>query len=164
MNWLDILILCLAAAGLIKGLIDGMIRQVVSLAAIVIGIYLCSGVAGSLSVFLSQIDWFPKFYIGFISYLIGFLLIVSIVLLAGKIVHRLVSDTPLSIFNHLTGGALGLVFMLLFISLMLNIIELLDKNSLLLSQELKVESRFYYAIKNIIPSILPGNLFKQLIV
>jgi membrane protein required for colicin V production len=161
MNWLDIIILCLVAAGLIKGLIDGIIRQVVTLAAFVAGIYLCRGVAESLSVFLSQFDWFPKNYIGFISYFAGFVLIVSVVIFAGKIMHRLISATPLSIFNHLIGGMLGFVLMVFFISLIFNILELLDKNSSLLSQELKVESRFYYMIKNIIPSLLPGNLFKQ---
>ncbi|MDR3266389.1 MAG: CvpA family protein [Tannerella sp.] len=164
MNWLDITILCLAAAGLIKGLMDGIIRQVVSLAAFVVGIYLCSGVAGALSNFLSQFDWIPKHYIGFISYFVGFVLIVSVVILAGKIIHRIISATPLSIFNHLMGGVLGFILMILFISFIFNTIEVLDKNSSLLSQELKVESRFYYMIKNIISSLLPGELFKQPIV
>jgi membrane protein required for colicin V production len=162
MNWLDIIIVCLAAVGLVKGLIDGMIRQIVSLVAFVAGIYLCHEVAEWLSGFLSQFDWYPKNYIGFTSYFIGFVLIVSVVIFAGKIVHKIISATPLSIFNHLTGGILGLVLMLLFISLVFNIIEVLDKNSSLLAQELKVESRFHYMIKNIIPSLLPGNLFKQL--
>jgi membrane protein required for colicin V production len=164
MNWLDITILILAAAGLIKGLIDGIIRQAVSLAAFVMGIYLCREVAASLSELLMKLDWFPKDYVGFTSYFTGFVLIVSVVLLAGNIVHRLVSATPLSIFNHLTGGFLGLVFMAFFISLIFNGLELLDKNSSLLSQELKVESRFYYMIKNIIPSLLPGNLFRLITV
>ncbi|MDR0835210.1 MAG: CvpA family protein [Tannerella sp.] len=162
MNWLDILILCLTGAGLIKGLIDGMIRQVVSLAAFVVGIYLCREVAGVLSGYLSQWEWFPKNYIGITSYFAGFVLIVAVVILAGNIVHRLISATPLSIFNHLIGGLLGVVFMLFFISLTFNILELLDKNSFLLSQELKVESHFYYVIKNILPALLPGNLFKEL--
>jgi membrane protein required for colicin V production len=139
-----------------------MIRQVVSLVAFIVAIYLCREVAGSLSGFLSKLDWFPINYVGFTSYFIGFVLIVSVVVLAGNIVHRLISATPLSLFNHLIGGILGIVFMLFFISLIFNGLELLDKNSSLLSQEVKVESRFYYTIKNIIPSLLPGNLFKQL--
>ncbi|MDR2384809.1 MAG: CvpA family protein [Tannerella sp.] len=161
MNWLDIIILCLVVAGLIKGLIDGIIRQIVSLVAFVAGIYLCSGIAGALSDFLSRFDWFSKYYINFLSYFIGFVLIVLVVLFAGNMIHRLVSATPLSIFNHLMGGFLGLVFILLFISLIFNILELIDKNAFLLTHELKMESRFYYIIKNIIPSLLPGNLLKQ---
>jgi membrane protein required for colicin V production len=157
MNWLDIIILCFAAAGLIKGLKDGMIRQVVSLAAFVVGVFLCREVAGWLSRLLSQLNGFPEKYGDFISYFIGFVLIVSIVIFAGKIVHKLVSATPLGIFNHLTGGILGLVLMLSFISLAFNIIELFDKNSfVLLSKEIRDESRFYYKLQNIISSLYSG--------
>ena len=35
MNWLDITLLCLAGIGFVKGLFDGIIKQVVSLIALV---------------------------------------------------------------------------------------------------------------------------------
>ena len=160
MNWLDIVIICLCVGGLIKGLYDGMVKQVVALCALIIGIYLCSGVALWLCDFLEQWAWFPPKVIVPLSYFLGFVLIVGIILAAGNIVHRLISVTPLSIINHLIGGLLGLVMMLLFISFILILIELVDSHSTLLSQEIKVESRFYYLIKNMIPSIFPGNLFE----
>ena len=39
MNWLDITLLCLAGIGFVKGLFDGIIKQVVSLIALVIAIF-----------------------------------------------------------------------------------------------------------------------------
>lgn len=160
MNWLDIVILCLAGAGLIKGLYDGMIKQVVALGALIIGIYLCAGTAGWLCGYLEQLDWFPKQAIFLTSYFLGFVLIVGVILLAGRVIHSLVSATPLSIFNHVAGGVIGLLMMILFISFLLNLVEMFDRSSVLLSQEIKVESRFYYTIKNIIPILFPGNLFE----
>ena len=160
MNWLDITILCLCGVGLIKGLFDGMIKQVVALAALIIGLYLCSVTAGWLCGYATGLTWFPPKAVVPVSYVLGFILIVGIVLLAGNIVHRVISITPLSIFNHLIGGLLGVVLMVLFISVLLNIMELVDIHSTFLSQELKVESRFYNVIRSIIPSVFPGNLFE----
>ena len=160
MNWLDIVVLCLAGAGLIKGLIDGMVRQVVALIALIIGIFLCTGVARWLYGYLNQLDWFPEQAVMLTSYFLGFVLIVGVILLAGSVIHRLISFTPLSLINHIAGGLLGLLLMALFMSFLFNVIELFDSNSVMLSQELKVESRFYYIIKNIIPTIFPGNLFE----
>ena len=159
MNWLDITILILIGLGLIKGLFDGMIKQVASLAALIVGIYLCSGVAGWLQGLIPQSDKFPPQAVVMTSYIIGFVLIVGLVLSVGAIVNRMVNATPLGIFNHVIGGALGLILMILFISLVFNVLEQMDTKSVWLSQEIKVESRFYFLIKSIVADFLPGNLF-----
>ena len=159
MNWLDIVIVCLVGIGLIKGLFDGMVKQVVSLVALIIGIYLSSGVAGWLCGYLEQLAWFPPKVIVPLSFFLGFVLIVGVILLAGNILQRLISATPLSIFDHLIGGILGLVLMVLFISLLFLIIENVDKQSVLITQEIKAESRFYAMIKSCIPTFFPGDLF-----
>ena len=137
-----------------------MIKQVVSLLAFIIGIYLCSGVASWLFDYLTQLDWFPPNAVIPISFFLGFILIVGVVLLAGNIFHRLISVTPLSILNHLTGGIVGFILMVLFISVVFNLLEVVDHNSAILSQEIKEESNFYFTIKNIISNIFPGNLFQ----
>ncbi|MDR3251671.1 MAG: CvpA family protein [Tannerella sp.] len=159
MNWLDIVILILLGVGLLKGLYDGMIKQIVSLAALVIGFYLCAGVAEWLRGYLVQFEWFPQKAAFITSYFIGFVIIAGVVLLAGNIVHRLISATPLSVFNHIIGGLVGLIIMILAVSFILNILEMFDRYFSILPQEIKVESRFYYIIKNIIPAILPGKMF-----
>ena len=45
MNWLDILLLLLAGIGFVKGLFDGVIKQVVLLIALWVGIFCCAKVA-----------------------------------------------------------------------------------------------------------------------
>ncbi|MDD2436749.1 MAG: CvpA family protein [Massilibacteroides sp.] len=161
MNWLDILIVCLAGVGFMKGLFDGMIKQVVSLLALLIAIYFCSMAADWLKVYLENLDWFSPETVTIISYILGFILILGVVLLAGEIIHRIVGVTPLSILNHLGGGVFGLALMLLFLSLCLNLFEFIDKKNSLLSPEVKVESRFYYPIYEIMPTIYRGELFNN---
>jgi membrane protein required for colicin V production len=82
-------------------------------------------------------------------------------LLVGEIVHRLIGVTPLSLFNHIGGGAFGLLVMLLFLSLCLNLLEFIDKKNTLISPEIKIESRFYYPIYEIMPTIYRSKLFNN---
>jgi membrane protein required for colicin V production len=159
MNWLDITLLCLAGIGFVKGLFDGVVKQVVSLIALVIGIFFCGKVAEWLKGYIIDLGWFPEQGVTIMSYILGFLLIVGVVLLAGEAVHRLIDVTPLSLANHVTGGVFGLLATILFISLVFNLIEVIDWSSTFISAETKVESRFYYAVKEIIPAIYPGSLF-----
>jgi len=159
MNWLDITLLCLAGIGLLKGLFDGVIKQVVSLIALVVGIYFCAKAAGWLRGYINDLGWFPEQGVTILSYILGFLLIVGILLLAGEIVHRVIGATPLSILNHIAGGIFGLAVIVLFISLLMNILETVDRGSVLIPLDSKVESRFYYPVKEIIPTIYPKSLF-----
>jgi len=159
MNWLDITLLCLAAIGLIKGLFDGVIKQVVSLIALVVAIFFCGKVAAWLRGYILSLEWFPEQGVTILSYILGFLLIVGVLLLAGEIVHKAVGVTPLSILNHLAGGLFGFLVMIVFISLLLNLLEIIDRGSVLIPLETKIESRFYNPVKQILPTIYPSDLF-----
>ena len=151
MNWLDITLLCLAGIGFVKGLFDGVIKQVVSLIALLVGIFFCTKAALWLRGYILALGWFPEQGVTVLSYVAGFLLIVGVILLAGEILTRVV--------DHLAGGVLGLCFMMAFISLLLNGMEMIDKGSVLIPRGAKVESRFYNSVKEIIPTIYFQNLF-----
>ena len=159
MNWLDITLLCLAGIGFVKGLFDGVIKQVVSLIALLVGIFFCTKAALWLRGYILALGWFPEQGVTVLSYVAGFLLIVGVILLAGEILTCVVGATPLSVLNHLVGGVLGLCFMMAFVSLLLNSMEMIDKGSVLIPRQAKVESRFYNSVKEIIPTIYFQNLF-----
>ena len=159
MNWLDITLLCLAGIGFGKGLFDGFIKQVVSLIALVAAIFLCGEAAGWLRGYIVALGWFPEQGVSVLSYVAGFILIMGVLVLAGEIVTKVIDATPLSIINHLGGGALGLLLVLLFTSLSLNLLDLVDRSGVFISQETKVESCFYEPIRQIVPTIYPHNLF-----
>lgn len=158
MNWLDIVILCLAGAGLAKGLLDGVIKQVAALIALIAGIFFCGMAANWLRGVMS--GWgLPEPGGSILSYILGFFLIVGLLVLVGEIMHRVIDVTPLSILNHLGGGLFGLLIMVLSLSLVFNILEIVDQQSALISREVKVESRFYLVIQQIIPVVFPNRIF-----
>ncbi|MDR1344079.1 MAG: CvpA family protein [Tannerellaceae bacterium] len=158
MNWLDITVLCLAGIGFVKGLFDGIIKQVVSLIALIAGIFFCTKVAVWFRGYI--ISWgFPEHGVTVLSYILGFLLIVGLLLLVGQILHRIIGATPLSVLNHIGGGLFGFLIVLLFTSLLFNLIDIIDSGAILVSTESKVESRFYDPVRLIIPTIYPKGLF-----
>ena len=158
MNWLDITLLCLAGIGFVKGLFDGVIKQVVSLVALVAGIFFCAKAAAWLKGII--LGWgLPEQGVTVLSYILGFLLVVGILLLAGEVMHRIIGATPLSLLNHIGGGFFGLLIMVLFLSLLFNLMEIADSGSVLISTESKIESHLYYPVKQIIPSLYPHSLF-----
>ena len=119
MNWLDIAILCFAGAGLVKGLLDGAIKQVVALIALIAGIFFCGRAANWLRAVMG--GWgLPEPGGTILSYILGFLLIVGLLVLVGEIMHRVIDVTPLSILNHLGGGVFGVLIMILSLSLVFN--------------------------------------------
>ena len=161
MNWLDIVLLVLAGIGLVKGLFDGIVKQVVSLIALVAAILFCAEVAAWLKGYIAQLGWLPDYGVTIASYVLGFMLIVGVLKLAGDAMGHLIGITPLGILNHLLGGFFGLMCMMFFLSLLLNGMEYLDASSHWIPREAKVESRFYTPIKQIVPTIFPTDLFSK---
>ncbi len=159
MNWLDIVLICLAGIGFFKGLFDGFIKQVVSLIALVAAIFLCGKVAAWLKGYIIDSGWFSPGSITIVSYIFAFLLIIGILVLAGQIVHRIVGITPLSIFNHLAGGLFGLLVVVLLSSLLLNLMDMADQYIALIPPEVKVESKLYHPVREVIPKIYSEGWF-----
>ena len=159
MNWLDISLLCLAGIGFVKGLFDGIIKQVVSLIALFVAIFFCGKAAAWLRGYILALDWFPEQGVSILSYIAGFILIIGVFVLAGELVSKVVGVTPLGVINHLFGGFFGLLVMAVFTSLLLNAMEFIDRGSVLIPREVKVESHFYHSVQQIVPTIFPQNLF-----
>lgn len=159
MNWLDIICICLAVVGFIKGYSDGFIRQIVTLIALVTAVYFCSKVAVYLREFLLKSEWFPEHSVTIVSYVLAFILIVGIIIMVGGVIHKLLNVTPLSLLNHLAGGVFALAATMVLLSLTFNFLEGLDHHSVLIPQEIKIESRMYVYIKNIVPALYPADLF-----
>ncbi|MDR1455038.1 MAG: CvpA family protein [Tannerella sp.] len=155
MNWLDMVLAGLTAAGLLKGWADGLLRQAVSLAALAAAIYLYSGVAKSFRGYLLQHEWFAEQSVTVASCVLAFVAIAGLILLAGWVMHKMISLTPLSLPNRLGGALVGLAATLFCLSLALNLLDTFDRRSQLISLETKVESRFYFHVRELAPAIYP---------
>jgi membrane protein required for colicin V production len=161
MNGLDITLICLTGLGLVKGLFDGIIKQVVSLIAILVVLFFSGKVSLMLRDWIASLELFSDTMVTPISYILAILIIFGVLILAGEVTHRVVGATPLSIINHLLGGALGVLVMLLICSALINLFEVVDAQSNILSADKKEASKLYYPIESIIPTIYPHLSFPK---
>jgi membrane protein required for colicin V production len=111
MNWLDIVILVILLAAVITGIVRGLVRQVIGLAAVIIGLVLASLYYTAPAAIIGKVV-----HNRLLSHFLGFLLIFFCVLAAGGLLGFLISKVmkgPLALVNRLFGGLFGLLEALL---------------------------------------------------
>ena len=106
-NWFDIVLIVIIGIAVIVGVIKGLIRQVIGIAAVVIGLILAMNFYDEVAVVFSS---FIRSRI--LSNLLGFLAIFFGLIIVGGLVSWMLSKLmrgPLRFVNHVLGAALGLV-------------------------------------------------------
>jgi len=107
MNWLDFVLLIILVATTIMGVVKGLVRQVIGLAAVIAGLVLAGLYYEGVSEIIGHIVRDKL-----VSNFLGFLVIFFVVLAAGALLSFLISKSmkgPLAFINRLLGGVFGLV-------------------------------------------------------
>lgn len=106
MNWLDVLLLLILVVSVMSSFRKGLVREVLHLAAVVLGILLGAWFYGTVAEYLK-----PHVSSERVANFSGFLIIFCGVLLLGAIVSGIVGKfvrvTGLSFFDHLLGAGFG---------------------------------------------------------
>jgi len=155
MTWIDFVIVIILGISLIRGFTDGLVKEVASLAALILGIWgairFSSLTAGKLY------EWFDMNgqYVGIISFLITFGIIVVLVHFVGIFVDKMVKAVQLGFLNRLLGIVFGLFKSVLILSVFFVILNAIDVRRPFLPKERIEESLFYNPISDIAPALFP---------
>ncbi len=161
MNVLDIIILALLLFGLINGFRRGFFVEVASLVALIAGVYGAIHFSNFAADFLmDKVDWNEK-TVNITAFAITFIVIVLLIVLAGKALTKLADFAMLGILNKLLGGIFGLLKMAVILSVILIIFDSLDKNLPFTDKEDLEDSILYEPVKSLVPSIFPIILEKK---
>lgn len=155
MNFIDWGIIGLMCIGLAKGLMDGLVRQLVSLAGIILGAYAAIHYAEFTATFLRRVYDFPEYVWKPLSFFIPFITVLILGNLLATIVQKLLSGIGLGPLNHVAGAIFGALKALLLLSIALNLFQMIDGHNRILKSTSKTESIGYYPIVKISPAILP---------
>ena len=159
MNWLDLLITVCLAIGLIKGLFDGIVKQVVSIISLAVAIFFAGVVAKPIREFCSKQSFitstFPDYVITSICYILAFVAIILLLYWAGRLVNTAINVTPAKGINHLLGGALGALKWVLILSLVFILLIVFDPNCKVISKQIQQESVLFRRISSVVPSLYP---------
>lgn len=156
MNYLDIIIALPLLWGAYKGFTKGLIIEAASLAALLLGIYGAIKFSGITSDFLVEKCNFNSQYLHIVSFAITFILIVIAVHFIARLINKLVKAVALGFVNRLFGVIFGILKWAFIISVLLVVINKVDKKVNFISPEIKNESILYQPLSNFAPSIIPS--------
>jgi membrane protein required for colicin V production len=155
MNWLDALILVILILSLVMGFINGLIKEVASLAALILGIW--GAIKFSSFTAAKLYDYFDMTgrYVGIIAFIITFALIVVIIHFIGILADKVVTAASLGFINRILGIVFGLIKSILIMSVFFAVLNAIDAKNSFLPKKTIEESRFYSPISDIAPAIFP---------
>lgn len=155
MNFLDIIIAVIILLFALKGLRKGIIIEVVTLIAFVVGIYGAMHFSDFTAEHMVEyIEVNPK-YLNTVAFILTFILLVILVNLIGRAVSKLVKAMNLGFFDKLGGFLFGAAKGVLLCSVLLMVLINLQWAGFL-KEEVKKESMLYPYVEMTVPYLYQG--------
>lgn len=151
MNFLDIIFIIPIIWFAYQGFKRGLIIELASLVALILGIYAALYFSFYAENFLTKNMSMDSDYVPTVAFIITFLIVVIIVYFIGKILEKVISMVALGFLNKMAGGFFGILKAAVLISIVLLIINNFSEK--FISKEKKENSFLYAPIAGIAPLI-----------
>ncbi len=153
MNSLDLFILLPIAAGFTFGLFKGLVKELTSLAAIVLGIYGAKFFSPWLADVLIRSFDFSTRTARPTAYFLLFIVIVIGLLFVSRVVDKVFESMSLGGLNKLFGGFFGAIKYALILSVLINVFDVADSKFSIVSPATKSASFAYKPILQLGPTL-----------
>jgi membrane protein required for colicin V production len=155
MNYIDIIILIILAVAMVRGFINGLVKEVASLAALILGIW--GAIRFSSFTAAKLYDYFDMTgkYVGIIAFLVTFALIAIAIHFIGMLVDKLLEAVALGFINKLLGILFGGLKAVLVLSVVFVILDSINARKQFLPKDKIDQSMLYKPISDIAPAIFP---------
>jgi len=137
-----------------RGFTKGLIIELATLAALALGIYASLHFSYLTADFLKEHFDMNHKYLGILSFIITFILVVIALNLLGKLLEKIIDLVALSFLNKGFGGFFGVLKAAIFLSFIIYFINKFDKNRYIFSESLTTESVLYPYIEEVAPAII----------
>lgn len=165
MNFIDILILIPLIYAAYKGFKHGLIIEVFTLLALIVGLYAGIHFSDGVAAFLKKQFHWNSPYLPVISFTLVFLGLGAMIYFAGKAIERMVKVVNLSPLNKIFGSVFGLLKALYFASVGIVLLDSYDEKGKFFPEEKKEASYLYNPVKKVSEVTIPGmsgsNIFLQ---
>ena len=155
MNYIDIIILAVVAWSIFRGFKNGLFIEIASVAALVLGIWGSIRFSGLTQIKL--VEWFDlqTQYLGVIAFVITFILIVVAVHFLANALDKVLKAVALGFVVRLLGMVFAVIKSVLILSIVLVLLNTVDRNSKLISEQNKEESILYGPVRDFAPMLFP---------
>ncbi len=155
MNWFDLTVGILLLIAFINGYRKGLIMQLVGLATIILAAIFGGRLAQTILPEINRlVDLSPE-AARVLSFILAFVAIALVLSLVGRILQRFIDIVFLSFINRVLGAVIAVGTMMVFLSILLNLVLMLDHNEQVINEKTKEESFFFERVEAVIPAIVP---------
>jgi membrane protein required for colicin V production len=151
MNYLDIVLSVPLLWGLYKGITRGIIKELSTLLALVLGIYGAVNYSDIMVPIVSGYITIDANYQSMVCFSITFILIVLIVRLIGALLDKVVSLVSLTFISRLMGGFFGLFRMAFVCSALLLVLNTINKQFEMIPNQDIADSILYETVSDLVP-------------
>lgn len=162
MNVVDILLLLPLLYGCIQGFRHGVVSEIGSFLSIIIGIYVARFWAPDLSVLI--VNWFDcqQQIAIVVAYIVAFIIGALGIRLLAYLISKLLDIVKIGWINKLIGAAFGTFKWLLILSLVLNLLSMINSYAPIIQTNTIQQSKLYRPIENTLKNTLPFLNFEKL--
>ena len=154
MNYLDLIIGLPIVLLAISGYRKGLIKELASVAALILGIYFAIYFSDVVAVWLADTFDMGHRWVFIAAFIITFIGVVLLVSLIGRLLDKVASLAALGFLNRLAGLIFGFFKGALIMSVLIMVFNMIDSNSSILKNDLKNESFLYQPVERIAPFII----------
>jgi len=157
MNYLDIIILVPLLWGIYKGFSKGLVVEVASLAALVLGVW-CAIHFSELSadILINRFGFeIGENYLAPVSFAVTFLVVAILIIMVSRMIDKFLSAISLGGLNKLFGALFGGVKVLLILAILLYFVNGIDNKLNFIDDQKKAESVLYLPLVEMVHKWLP---------
>ncbi|MDL2262721.1 CvpA family protein [Bacteroidales bacterium OttesenSCG-928-I21] len=155
MNVFDFVLIILIGIFTIKGFKNGLIKELGSLVALVVGVFISIRFSGLLESMLRDKDFFSAEYLPIISYIITFIVVVVLVMLIAKTLNKFMKFIKLQWLNKLAGMIFGTLKIVIIVGSIFFVVTVLNEKLEFLTAEQLNKSLLFNPILLIFEFIFP---------
>ena len=156
MNYIDIVFVALLVWSMIRGFRKGLIVQIVSIAALVLGVYCSVYFSHEAIPYLQKAIGSQSTLLPLLSFAATFAAVIIAVHLIGKSVEKLIDIIALGLVNKLLGAFFGVLKSALIISVLLSLMYQIDNKVKYIPASLPKGSILHDPLKSMAPLLVPG--------
>lgn len=155
LNGFDLILLIFLLVAFINGYRKGLVMMLVGLATVILAAVFAGKLAVSVLPYLQKTFDFSPQVTHVLSYVAAFLAIAAVVSLIGFLVQKLFESVNLNFINRVLGSVVSIGTTVVVLSILLNLILMLDGEEKIIKSDTKQKSFFYEKVRVAVPAIVP---------
>jgi len=155
LNGFDLIILIFLLVAFVNGYRKGLVMMLVGLATVILAAVFAGKLAVTVLPYLQKTFDFSPQVTHVLSYVAAFLAIAAVVSLIGFLLQKVFESVNLNFINRILGGVVSMGTTVVVLSILLNLILMLDGEEKIIKPNIKQKSFFYEKVRVAVPAIVP---------